>query len=286
MTGPQRPTTIAVFGDIGGHLDRFVDALEDLDVDVDGAALPDGLCVIQVGDLIHKGPDSDDVIDLVDRFLTNGAAWIQLAGNHEAHHLGGPRFWGVQVSPSRVDTLRRWDRDELIGSAAAVVTDSGQQWLITHAGLVDGTWVDLGAPGTAADAAAGLNDWWRRDRSRATRAGLMLGGGPGPAWPDDHVSVTWAEPTWELYEGWMRLPVPFHQIHGHASAYDWRRRRWTSSNLEQLAAQHRASVNRRLHHTRVQFNGGTIVGIDAQYGRLAERPLRPHLLTGTVTAQP
>jgi hypothetical protein len=85
---------IACFGDVGGHLEPFTSGLQALGADTDGGTLPDDLIVIQVGDLIRKGPDSDGVVTLVDRFRQHSTRqWVQLIGNHEAHYLGGPRFW-------------------------------------------------------------------------------------------------------------------------------------------------------------------------------------------------
>jgi hypothetical protein len=59
---------VAVIGDIGGHLNELRTELVRLGAGQDGR-LPDDLIVVQVGDLIHRGPDSDGVVALVDRYL-------------------------------------------------------------------------------------------------------------------------------------------------------------------------------------------------------------------------
>src|SRR5215470_18849911 len=105
---------VAVIGDVGGHADQLREALARLGTDGDeprlpggaqaepgfGGAehpprLPEGLTVIQVGDLVDRGPDSTGVLDLVGRYLEEQPdQWIQLAGNHEAQYLpGGTPFW-------------------------------------------------------------------------------------------------------------------------------------------------------------------------------------------------
>jgi hypothetical protein len=87
---------VAVIGDIGGHVDELRAELARLGVKRDGL-LPSDLLVIQVGDLVHRGPASDDVITLVDSYLRNEPhRWIQLVGNHEANYLRfrGPRGCG------------------------------------------------------------------------------------------------------------------------------------------------------------------------------------------------
>lgn len=50
--------------------------------------------ICQVGDLIHKGPDSSAVVALVDQIIdSNPGRWVQLLGNHEAQYLsGGTQF--------------------------------------------------------------------------------------------------------------------------------------------------------------------------------------------------
>lgn len=44
---------VAVVGDIGGHADRLDEALIGLGADPESATLPDGLTVVQVGDLLQ-----------------------------------------------------------------------------------------------------------------------------------------------------------------------------------------------------------------------------------------
>ncbi|ORA39184.1 metallophosphoesterase [Mycobacterium aquaticum] len=59
---------IAVIGDVGGHALALRDELTRLGAHPDGS-LPEDLLVIQVGDLIHRGPDSAQVLDLVEHYL-------------------------------------------------------------------------------------------------------------------------------------------------------------------------------------------------------------------------
>ena len=76
---------VALIGDIGGHCEALRQELRRLGATEDGC-LPDDVVIVQVGDLIHRGPDSDGVIRLVDRYVTEQPRrWIQLIGNHEVH---------------------------------------------------------------------------------------------------------------------------------------------------------------------------------------------------------
>ncbi len=72
---------IAVLGDASGWLSPTLAALRGLgvQVDLDRFSWPDDLVVVHVGDLVHKGPDSDDLVAWVDAVMERvGDRWIQL----------------------------------------------------------------------------------------------------------------------------------------------------------------------------------------------------------------
>ena len=58
------PIRVAVIGDVGGHVEELRRELRALGASETGV-LPDDLVVIQVGDLVHRGPDSEAVVRLV-----------------------------------------------------------------------------------------------------------------------------------------------------------------------------------------------------------------------------
>ena len=101
---------LAVIGDVGGHYDTFVDKLVGLGVDVHTGHIPSKLHIVQVGDLVHKGPKSLAVVDLVDRML-NGpcpSQWTQVVGNHDAQLLGGTHFWEDPSDAQTAKKVRAW----------------------------------------------------------------------------------------------------------------------------------------------------------------------------------
>lgn len=88
------PHTTVLIGDVGGHLPFFEDALTAAGVSA-GGVVSEGVVVVQVGDLVHKGPDSDACVSLAGKLLDrNPGRYVQLLGNHEAHYLGGPSVAG------------------------------------------------------------------------------------------------------------------------------------------------------------------------------------------------
>src|ERR1700684_1930414 len=84
--------------------------LQELEADTQTGDIPDDLLIIQVGDLVHRGPDSTGVVALVARMMAGSPDhWIQLLGNHEAQEgLGAPDFWHESVTPGVRADLRRW----------------------------------------------------------------------------------------------------------------------------------------------------------------------------------
>ena len=90
---------VAVIGDLAGHLDELRGELVRLGADASTLRLPDDLTVVQVGDLVHRGPDSDGVVALVDRYLREQPEhWVQLAGNHEGQYVRDASSTGPRPS--------------------------------------------------------------------------------------------------------------------------------------------------------------------------------------------
>jgi hypothetical protein len=78
-------STVMIIGDVGGCSAHLAAAVEPVLDDADTV-------VIQVGDLIDRGPDSPGVLALVGRRLDLAPdRWIQLVGNHESQYLGSDR---------------------------------------------------------------------------------------------------------------------------------------------------------------------------------------------------
>jgi Calcineurin-like phosphoesterase len=207
---------IAVIGDVAGHVGELRAELRRLGADRETGRLPDDLTVVQVGDLVHRGPASDAVVELVDGYLTlQSAQWVQLVGNHEAQYLRDPAFaWPERISQRSGDTLRRWWAAGQM-RAATWVRDAAESFLITHAGVTVDFWrVTLGAPRTAEQAATAINSLIGTDDGALFRAGTMLHRRARDAGP------LWAATAAELLPGWLTTTLPFSQIHGHDSVFD------------------------------------------------------------------
>lgn len=267
MSVPTGPTwgRVAVVGDVGGQLPALAEQLIRLGADPHTFELPPDLTVVQVGDLMHRGPDSPGVVDLVDRIMTaQPGRWVQLVGNHEALYLGLPQFhWPERLPGSSQEVINRWWGTARLRIAAAVeIAGRDVQWLITHAGLTQGFWRHfLGLPDSAADAAQRLNrligslheKWLFRPGVMVTRAS-DLSAGPFWASAPDELIPSWRE---------AALDMPFEQVHGHSSLVDWA----TGRHLGRPERVGPFTEDDRLRHTTSVIGDRRIVGIDPGHGR-------------------
>jgi hypothetical protein len=257
-------TRVAVLGDLSGHLAPFTQALSALGVDVPAARLPDDLAVVQVGDLVHKGPDSEAIVGLVDQLLVqNPGRYVQLLGNHEDQYLGGHHFYDqTPLTPATIATLRRWHANGMLKVAAAIRTVAGEAYLITHAGLTHHNFVHHIATDDAGKAADILNDLATTRPKLVRAAGVML----------HDISTRMAGPLWaeagrELYPGWIRAaaagqPPPFGQIHGHSPLLDFNGE--TAYPLPDEVS-HLATIDRTHRHISLTIGGRRFINIDPGY---------------------
>ncbi|MGY1653302.1 metallophosphoesterase [Geodermatophilus sp. SYSU D01119] len=256
---------VAVIGDIGGHADRLREALVDLGMDPGSETLPADLTVVQVGDLVHRGPASAEVLRMVDGFLIRQPEhWVQLAGNHEGLYLPqAPHFpWLRALAPEDQDLLRTWWRDGRMTVAAGLSTDHGDL-LVTHAGLTAGVWGRISAPGDVREAVPLLDGLRETDPAMLWAAGRMMRAGGD----DPDAGPLWAEAGHEVYPSWLGheragRPVPFGQVHGHSSAFDWATRAWRCP--PEVAA--RFVPVRRCRHLRGVIGSRHFAGVDPGWG--------------------
>jgi hypothetical protein len=277
LTPPHR---IAVIGDVGGHAWALRRCLQEIGADTATGTVPDDLLIVQVGDLVHKGPDSAGVVALVDRMMAGSPdQWVQLIGNHEAQEgLGGPAFWDESLSPGLRSDLRRWVDSNQARVAVALDTVEYGPVLVTHAGLTRHKWVAIGRPDEPDGAAAILNKEFAADPELAFAAGEMLG--VKPRLP---VGVAWASPR-ELLTSWDMEHLPFSQIHGHASPRRWSSDTWAEGLPRRTTV--RATADRHKRHSDFPWPGGEhLLCVDPGFGAdAAPVPLVPLMVNGEVLA--
>jgi hypothetical protein len=260
---------VVVIGDVGGHPDQLVAVLERLGP---RGTLPPDVVVVQVGDLVDRGPDSALVLAIVDGFMRrHPGQWIQLVGNHESQYLpGGTRFWPEELSPIDARLLRSWWEDGLMTVAAALRTADGDELLVTHAGLTVECWQELGEPMTAASAVWLLNELHEKPD-------LLFRGNNGAV--DRGAGPLWAEAGWELHEPWLEYYsaggfVPFGQVHGHSTIVRFADQTYRCPGR----VRQRATVDWEARHVRVRVGGRMFTGVDPKHGRTGATSWRPLIL--------
>lgn len=280
MASLRPPHRIAIVGDVGGHAWVLRRCLQELGADLSDGTLPEDLVVVQVGGLVHLGPDSAGVVGLVDRLVTGSPQqWIQLIGSHEAQEgLGGPSFWHEALDDGLREQLRRWVSSQRARLAVGIDTVEYGPVLVTHAGLTRQKWEEIGRPGDPAAAAVALNAELDADPARAFAPGEMMG--VKPRLP---VGVAWASPR-ELLASWDMEELPFSQVHGHATPRRWASDTWAPGLPRRTTARAEAHPERR--HSDFLWPGGEhIICVHPDFGAdSAPVPLVPLIVNGELLA--
>ena len=154
----------------------------------------------------------------------NPQNWIQLVGNHEAGCLGSalmPGWGNASLRGKTLRTIASWWREEKAVLAVGLQSESGEEFLVTHAGLTLGLWTELGSP-KLAGAVRLINREGEDHSERVFRAGSLVTGTPIAS-----PGVMWSEVNRELYLPWLKRGLmPFNQLHGHASPWRWATGNW------------------------------------------------------------
>lgn len=277
----------AIFGDTGGHASLLLASLLKLGWNPHTLALPEDLIVVHLGDLIHKGPATDDLVRIVDSIMRrNPHNWVQLFGNHEAQHIpGAPSFWRCACSDQTKEILHDWraTRRALLAfslapsikfSEYANVSDKGL--LLTHAGVTHKFWQWHLNSVTSADEAADLINLLPLEK--VAHPGIMLprdarGKSFNPLRP---AGPLWALSSQETYPSWFSEHMPFVQVHGHTAAFDWERKRWYPGTPYPFQQDAQLDSANRISYTPV--GGSLLVGLDPAFEDYASLEEQPYLL--------
>lgn len=267
MSTEQRETEGVTFviGDIGGQLDIFEQSLRSVGVDTDAMVIPDGVTVVQLGDVIrmHESPHLNNiaVLSLVNSLRRNNPGkYIQLWGNHEygaLHwHLPGTHWKMNEANRSPLTYgMQKW-LDAGHTDIAVAVGDT----LITHAGLTHGYWRQIGSPQTAEGAAEALNTHSKSLIETKARSpyGYIL----NRYTAEMDTNVLWAEAAMETYPSWLNSgeEMPFSQVHGHDTPYSHEYGRLKPHTPRAVAE--RLTVDRLNRRTVFNVSGRTITCVD------------------------
>lgn len=270
-----------VFGDVGGHYTPFVNALRAEGIDVDNFVIPEDTIIVQIGDLVHRGPDSDKVVALADSMmLTNYNRWYQLFGNHEAMHLDDTMdFYKCNCSQSTANTIRRWWEEHQAHVAISMQHAPTKRLisplsLLTHAGVMY-SWWRRASKEDAQWTAEYLNGFQPMEATALDQPGEMMGIGPR-----NNAGPWWAQCTHELYPSWEQRDahMPFNQIHGHSTPWMWDRNAWSGGTPLRYRKQMKLSLEERVCWLPSEDGQATFAAIDPGYGKQQTQEIMSHLV--------
>ena len=276
-----------IFGDTGGHAKQLFKSLKEIGVDIESGTIPEDVRIIHLGDLIHKGPNSSQLLKTVNKLVRrNPTRWVQLLGNHEFQHLeGSPYFWKCDCTHEDVDIIAEWLEMGLAVASFALPTfktiklevsakpkielpDTGM--LFTHAGLTWDWWNGLGQPANPVEVSMHLNTF---PVDLITTPGELLGvqgGRPGPVWAVGNT---------EVFNSWQNNnePMPFIQVHGHTSSYKWSRSEWWRKDAGFKDFREATKLNPESRAVITRMSDNLLIGVDPGYSKLADTDKQPYL---------
>lgn len=301
--------SVYVFGDTGGHGFQLFSALSSIGVDLANLKIPEGVKIVHLGDLIHRGPASDTIVSQVDKLIrSNPGQWLQTLGNHEFQHIvGGIDFWNCDCSLQTAAIIQAWydeglariawpiegivpqssisasglsstsqSSEPLSASSSSSFRYASGSFLATHGGLTFPIWQQLGEPSTATEAAELLN---LKSGYYSTLVGESMGinryGAVGPVWA---MAVQETFKYWDLERLASGQAMPFGQLIGHSAPYDFSSQSWWSN--VPLRFRESSKVYPRLLRTLTRVGDRAMICMDPGYGAqlgFADHPEQPYL---------
>lgn len=291
MTIAYPEPTYAVFGDAGGHYQALAQGLTRLGVTLgtggQGYSIPHNLTIIQAGDIIHKGPHSEQIIAMVSMLMRKNnsdeskGTWIQLIGNHESQYIPGARpFWRDTLeNENSIEVIRQWWKDGSARLHFVIPQNEGKPFVVSHAGICRklfnrGVKSQKGRYANELDAfSAYIESLQPNNMREASKAGAMLYGRIS-----DDTGLFWSESVTEVYATWRGLEDPFHQIHGHVTPYAWMHNGFYSN--VPLAFRRELFLDLQNRHSIWDNNGTMYIGIDPGFDEACDREeIIPLMLT-------
>lgn len=276
-----------IFGDTGGHYLPLFRALKELGFDETTGKLPADVFIIHLGDLIHKGPDSVGVLELVQCVIdANPGQWIQLLGNHEVNYLpDGVNFWRDELPEEGLIKLGELFQkkafrvavalpplEKIQGIAMAEEGFLGQPALLTHAGLTRGFLNRFYLEEDPEIIATKLNNL---PLAKLTHPGMLLTGGG----PSSQADPFWALSTFELWSSWKERGCSFIQIHGHTNPYDFFKKWWWATPA---GFQEASRLDKEKHLTYTRVPGSLQIAVDPGFETESKTlPIQPHITVET-----
>lgn len=264
-----------VFGDTGGHYRQLYAALREIGMTED-YVLPDDIHIIHLGDLVHKGLYSTDILRMIDEIrILNDGQWTQMIGNHEAQYLGGHNFWSKRIDAKGVSIIQEWYRDGFLKFIHTINTFNAE--IITQKKKYK-----LDAPVFFSHAGISKPFFDLKNHTGETtlrdlyKPGLMLGEQFDPNSP---VGPVWAHGIYEVWALWRQFDnIEFNQIVGHISPYQFGRKAFYPGTLDVFKEEAVLHESERMTMAPLNMNETKwMVFTDPGYSKYAPAGAQPYL---------
>lgn len=288
-----------VFGDTGGHASQLFASLEALGVDLDTYTIPENLRIIHLGDIIHKGPASSVLIEIINLLMTNNKGrWIQILGNHESQHLRpdapdtdrAPYFWSCDCKERDKKKLNYWWKTGMASFAwgldsfdasslklevsqkpKIVIPDKGI--LFTHGGLTNVFWTAVTDKQKIPSAVAKKLNASALDL--VSQPGQLLGvfnRFVGPVWAIGNTEVF---PDWYMATLNKQEEMPFIQMHGHTQSFNFVRQKWFPVSK---AFRDQTKLNPITRAVVTEVSNSLLIGLDPGFSTKADIQDQPFIV--------
>lgn len=231
-----------IFGDTGGHYQQLYNSLREIGMTED-YTLPQDICVIHLGDLVHKGLYSVQILRMIDNIRwVNPGQWIQIIGNHEGQYLGGYQFWSKRITQDGVRILNEWYDQGFLKFTHSIdasldypltAKTKKEDYLLTsplvfsHAGISLSFWLNNLSNIQPKNFTKHIEKLSLID---VHKPGIMLGEGFDINSP---VGPIWAHGINEVWVMWRKFNnSTFNQIVGHIAPYTFEKNSYYPGTLE------------------------------------------------------
>lgn len=233
--------TVRFLGDVGGWVDKYEQGLRLGGVYASHHRLPEGVCLVQLGDVVRLRPqfrESNEILarmslEMMDK---NPEGYKQLIGNHELRILKEWDASQISREGSVYESITRETHElvkEMVQRSYSVLRMNAEdgEWVASHAGVTRGYLAETRGY-------ENLNGIILPDREGVIRGNEI----------NFSADIYHADCNQEVMSSWlgyMGLDSCPRQIMGHSSPWVWRQNAWRSDISEWLRGSLRVNTEKK-----------------------------------------
>lgn len=225
---------VVVFSDVAGHMKELEAKLNKIGGSAYDCHIPKDTIVIMNGDMIHRGPESEAVMVFCQkaknkfdkRFFVN-------VGNHEGNYISqNPHkfYWHDACNEKTSSIVQKMWNEKTMSIGVGLETEFGDM-LVVHGGITKHFWNLAGEPDNVVEMCKSLRHM--RNTNTIWSTGVMAGNNTnvnvGPVWASISDEVV---PSWIDFVKFVPKTIPFGQVVGHSTMFDYDRIKYRTSNSD------------------------------------------------------